>query len=303
MRRGYRRKNKGNLVGLGTRGDHRVMVTSTLAASSSSSSFAHHTGSTSSEQPKSLEDALIKHVMVTLEEIITRTLDPAALGSRDALAKTVYSRLFDWIVEKINNLIGHDPNSKSLIGVLDIYGFDSFKHNSGSTSAKLADVGSMWEGQNTSTTCAMIRSKISQLLMMLRYGKGNCAEQIVEVREAIKKLKSLEKVIEHRPVDFASCFDASILRYLRARNWNVKKAVKMLEGSLIWRMSYKPEDIIWEHVAAEAEVGKIYRSNYKDKNGRVVLVLRPAFQVSSHFAECEYVIFPFFASMSYQLYS
>ncbi|GKB90726.1 unconventional myosin, partial [Tanacetum coccineum] len=81
-------------------------------------------------KPKSLEDALIKHVMVTLEEVITRTLDPAALGSRDALAKTVYSRLFDWIVEKINNLIGQDPNSKSLIGVLDIYGFESFKHKS-----------------------------------------------------------------------------------------------------------------------------------------------------------------------------
>ncbi|KAK6120385.1 hypothetical protein DH2020_045865 [Rehmannia glutinosa] len=46
--------------------------------------------------PKSLEDALIKRVMVTPEEVITRTLDPeAALGSRDALAKTVYSRLFD----------------------------------------------------------------------------------------------------------------------------------------------------------------------------------------------------------------
>ncbi|KAF5458800.1 hypothetical protein F2P56_022803, partial [Juglans regia] len=80
---------------------------------------------------KSLEDALIKRVMVTPEEVITRTLDPvAAVGSRDALAKTVYSRLFDWIVDKINNSIGQDPNSKSLIGVLDIYGFESFKQNS-----------------------------------------------------------------------------------------------------------------------------------------------------------------------------
>ncbi|KAI8553406.1 hypothetical protein RHMOL_Rhmol05G0013600 [Rhododendron molle] len=80
---------------------------------------------------KSLEDALIQRVMVTPEEVITRTLDPdSALGSRDALAKTTYSRLFDWIVEKINISIGQDPNSKSIIGVLDIYGFESFKHNS-----------------------------------------------------------------------------------------------------------------------------------------------------------------------------
>ncbi|KAK9149162.1 hypothetical protein Scep_007919 [Stephania cephalantha] len=79
----------------------------------------------------SLEDALIKRVMVTPEEVITRTLDPAsALVSRDALAKTIYSRLFDWLVEKINSSIGQDPNSKSLIGVLDIYGFESFKCNS-----------------------------------------------------------------------------------------------------------------------------------------------------------------------------
>lgn len=80
---------------------------------------------------QSLEDALIKRVMVTPEEIITRTLDPVnALGSRDALAKTIYSRLFDWLVDKINISIGQDPNSKSLIGVLDIYGFESFKFNS-----------------------------------------------------------------------------------------------------------------------------------------------------------------------------
>ncbi|CAL1376584.1 unnamed protein product [Linum trigynum] len=81
--------------------------------------------------PTNLEDALIKRVMVTPEEIITRTLDPEnAVGSRDALAKTLYSRLFDWIVEKINVSIGQDPDSKSIIGVLDIYGFESFKCNS-----------------------------------------------------------------------------------------------------------------------------------------------------------------------------
>ncbi|EHA8589917.1 myosin-17 [Cocos nucifera] len=80
---------------------------------------------------KALEDSLCKRIIVTRDEIITKSLDPeVAALSRDALAKTVYSRLFDWIVNKINNSIGQDPNSKFLIGVLDIYGFESFKTNS-----------------------------------------------------------------------------------------------------------------------------------------------------------------------------
>ncbi|KAL0459433.1 UNVERIFIED_CONTAM: Myosin-9 [Sesamum latifolium] len=81
--------------------------------------------------PVGLEDALLKRVMVTPEEVIKRSLDPdGALVSRDGIAKTVYSRLFDWLVDKINVSIGQDPNSKCLIGVLDIYGFESFKSNS-----------------------------------------------------------------------------------------------------------------------------------------------------------------------------
>ncbi|ONK63812.1 uncharacterized protein A4U43_C07F19200 [Asparagus officinalis] len=80
---------------------------------------------------KALEDSLCKRIMVTRDENITKSLDPeAAVLSRDALAKTVYSRLFDWLVNKINNSIGQDPDSKQLIGVLDIYGFESFKTNS-----------------------------------------------------------------------------------------------------------------------------------------------------------------------------
>lgn len=37
--------------------------------------------------------------------------------------------LLNRIVNKLNNSIGQDPESKCLIGVLDIYGFESFKTN------------------------------------------------------------------------------------------------------------------------------------------------------------------------------
>ncbi|KAI4986953.1 hypothetical protein ZWY2020_019583 [Hordeum vulgare] len=78
-----------------------------------------------------LEESLCKRVMATRGESITKNLDSkGAALSRDALSRIVYSRLFDWLVNKINSSIGQDPDSKILIGVLDIYGFESFKTNS-----------------------------------------------------------------------------------------------------------------------------------------------------------------------------
>nr|GFB99256.1 myosin-7-like isoform X1 [Tanacetum cinerariifolium] len=78
-----------------------------------------------------LQESFCKRVMVTRGESIKKSLDLySAAISRDALAKIVYSRLFDWIVSKINKTIGQDAKSKFLIGVLDIYGFESFKTNS-----------------------------------------------------------------------------------------------------------------------------------------------------------------------------
>nr|XP_025606687.1 myosin-15 isoform X2 [Arachis hypogaea] len=67
----------------------------------------------------------------TREGNIIKALDcNAAVAGRDALAKTVYARLFDWLVDKINRSVGQDTNSQIQIGVLDIYGFECFKDNS-----------------------------------------------------------------------------------------------------------------------------------------------------------------------------
>jgi len=52
-----------------------------------------------------------------------------ASGIRDALAKTLYARLFDLIVERVNNSMAHSGEC-SVVGVLDIYGFEIFEKNS-----------------------------------------------------------------------------------------------------------------------------------------------------------------------------
>ncbi|MCO5603333.1 hypothetical protein L7F22_057483 [Adiantum nelumboides] len=78
-----------------------------------------------------LVKALCTRVILTGGESITKMLDPeSALINRDTLAKTIYTRLFDWLVEKINKSIGQDNTSRAQIGVLDIYGFESFQINS-----------------------------------------------------------------------------------------------------------------------------------------------------------------------------
>lgn len=73
----------------------------------------------------------------------------------------------------------------------------------------------------------------------------------------------------------AFCTRSCCIRYLRARSWNVPKATKMLKETLAWRTSYKPEQIRWEDVAAEAADGKMWVLEHPDKEGRPVVLMRP----------------------------
>ncbi|XP_054808523.1 uncharacterized protein LOC129310641 isoform X1 [Prosopis cineraria] len=74
------------------------------------------------------------------------------------------------------------------------------------------------------------------------------------------------------------CTDACLRRYLEARNWSVDKAKKMLEETVQWRSTYKPEEIRWPEVAHEGETGKVSRANFHDRFGRTVLIMRPGMQ-------------------------
>uniref|UniRef100_A0AAY5EK05 Unconventional myosin-Va n=1 Tax=Electrophorus electricus TaxID=8005 RepID=A0AAY5EK05_ELEEL len=53
-----------------------------------------------------------------------------AVNARDALAKHIYAKLFTWIVEHINQALHSTSKQHSFIGVLDIYGFETFEINS-----------------------------------------------------------------------------------------------------------------------------------------------------------------------------
>ncbi|XP_037543996.1 unconventional myosin-Ic [Nematolebias whitei] len=84
-----------------------------------------------------LKEALThKKLTAKGDEMISPLTFEQAVSARDALAKAVYGRTFNWLVEKINQSLAvkdeiyHSSKGSSVIGLLDIYGFEVLQHNS-----------------------------------------------------------------------------------------------------------------------------------------------------------------------------
>ncbi|XP_076613933.1 unconventional myosin-Vb isoform X2 [Chaetodon auriga] len=80
---------------------------------------------------KQMEHWLCHRKLVTASETYVKNMSSKqATNARDALAKHIYAHLFDWIVEHINRALHTSSKQHSFIGVLDIYGFETFEVNS-----------------------------------------------------------------------------------------------------------------------------------------------------------------------------
>lgn len=79
-----------------------------------------------------LLEALTSSSVVTKGETITRNNSMLESSvARDATAKGLYGRLFDWLVNQINCLLCPESEFEPLsIGLLDIFGFENFPKNS-----------------------------------------------------------------------------------------------------------------------------------------------------------------------------
>ncbi|XP_077947357.1 unconventional myosin-Ib isoform X4 [Gasterosteus aculeatus] len=79
-----------------------------------------------------LERAFSYRTVEAKQEKVSTTLNVAqAYYARDALAKNLYSRLFSWLVTRINESIKAQTKARhKVMGVLDIYGFEIFEDNS-----------------------------------------------------------------------------------------------------------------------------------------------------------------------------
>ncbi|XP_025064123.1 unconventional myosin-Vb-like isoform X2 [Alligator sinensis] len=74
---------------------------------------------------------LCYHKLVTASETFVKPMSwQQVLDSRDALAKHIYGQLFQWVVSRINRSLRASERHRASIGILDIYGFETFRVNS-----------------------------------------------------------------------------------------------------------------------------------------------------------------------------
>ena len=85
-------------------------------------------------KPKRLEQALCYKMVKTGRDTVQKANNiEMATDARDVLAKEVYAKMFEWLIQRINKSLAsksEKTSSKSFIGVLDIFGFESFTNNS-----------------------------------------------------------------------------------------------------------------------------------------------------------------------------
>ncbi|XP_054664937.1 unconventional myosin-Vb isoform X2 [Grus americana] len=71
-----------------------------------------------------------RKLITTAETYVKSMSVQQVVNARNALAKHIYAQLFNWIVQHINKALHTTTKQHSFIGVLDIYGFETFEVNS-----------------------------------------------------------------------------------------------------------------------------------------------------------------------------
>jgi len=78
-----------------------------------------------------LEFGLVNRSIEVNDVVTYIPLKPhAARDSRNALSKSLYGQVFDWLVKRINNSLEGERRPWAFLGLLDIFGFEIFETNS-----------------------------------------------------------------------------------------------------------------------------------------------------------------------------
>ncbi|KAH8067064.1 hypothetical protein JL720_12576 [Aureococcus anophagefferens] len=131
--------------------------------------------------------------------LVTRTISAGGRGSinvvvlaagaagdaRDALAKALYAKLFDWAVDRVNREMEAPAGEAKTIGVLDIFGFEIF--DSGSTDEGVPCDGV--EYKDNSDVIALLGDVLAMLDEEARLPRGSAKSWSSKVKPNMEKVR------------------------------------------------------------------------------------------------------------------
>eukprot|EP00927_Polykrikos_kofoidii_P057537 TRINITY_DN5167_c0_g1_i1.p1 TRINITY_DN5167_c0_g1~~TRINITY_DN5167_c0_g1_i1.p1 ORF type:complete len:1365 (-),score=320.45 TRINITY_DN5167_c0_g1_i1:45-4139(-) len=236
-----------------------------------------------------LEKALTYRSLRTRDEIIVKGLTPSiAVATRDALAKELYARVFDWLVVQICGATAAKGEERShFVGLLDIFGFESFAINRfeqlcinfaneklqqkftldvfKSVQQEYSDEGIPWdriEFKDNSPILGLIEAKLGIIAMLNEEGvrpKGSDANFVSKLATVHKddKAFSIPKLGRQKELQFSVAHYAGTITYT-TEGW-LERNKDSVSEDVLTMMRTSDNDIIktiFEPVKVVAEVSE-----------------------------------------------
>jgi len=221
---------------------------------------------------RELKNALITRTITTGKEKIVKPLNQVQAGEgRDALAKCIYSSLFDWLVDRINASLADNRKCSSSISILDIYGFESFQNNS-------------FEQLCINYANERLQQLFNQHLFKLEQDEYT-AEEIDWTEVKFEDNKACLDLIEQRPAGILSILDEQCIMPKATDALLAEKLIFALEEHPRFRREAKDPMVF--HVNHYAGPVNYNTSNWLEKNRDVLQADLLQVMVSSKYEQMQ----------------
>jgi len=115
-------------------------------------------------------------------------------------------------------------------------------------------------------------SPTSSVVSLLSEQEQKALEELLQIMESQKEsMTTYQKYFVFTAEPDHGC----LIRYLRARDFDVEKASKLLKSTLLWLAEYKPQEITAKMLSKEAASGKLFIYEKCDKFNRPVVIMNP----------------------------
>jgi len=127
------------------------------------------------------------------------------------------------------------------------------------------------KSKKTKTTKSTRKTKTKKVKSTFNWRDGLTEEQNQTLDRFIEvlglKIPASSSSSEYTKREIKWLDESCLIRYLRARDWNLDASTKMIKESLKWRKTFKPDSLTAQDVLEVMKLKGLYRNGF-DRDGR-----------------------------------